>query len=163
MYLRFARPRTRRHGGSPVGYLLPSAGARPPPPPFGFRHAAGHETPPPRHTKTPSLRSGYTKATGSACAPCSWCPAATRLNFRVARGAGVLVCREGGFRVPKPCRRPTGLSGGMPHGEGRRPSSRGGIPTRWPARCAGRLGFGRSWSRVAQKHTRFVEHTVWWA
>ena len=29
-----------------------------------------------------------------------------------------------GFRVQMPCRRPTGLSGGMPHGEGRRPSCR---------------------------------------
>ena len=69
-----------------------------------------------------------------------------------SRSECVFVYRGGGFRVLKPCQRPTGLSGGMPHGEGRRPSSRGGIPTRWTARSAGRQGFGRSWSRVAQIH-----------
>ena len=57
--------------------------------------------------------------------------------------------RGGGVRVPEPCRRPTGLSVGMLRGEGRRPSSRGGITTRWTARSAGRQGLGRSWSRVA--------------
>ncbi len=34
------------------------------------------------------------------------------------------VYRGGGFRVLKPCQRPTGLSGGMPHGEGLRHSCR---------------------------------------
>ena len=72
--------------------------------------------------------------------------------FREASEGGGFVHREGGFRVPKPCQRPTGLSGGMPHGEGRRPSSRGGITTRWTARSAGRQGFGCLWSRVAQIH-----------
>ena len=75
-----------------------------------------------------------------------------RLIFRGASEGGVFVSRVGGFRVTKPCQRPTGLSGGMPHGEGRRPSCQGGIPTRWTALCAGRQGFGRSWSRVAQIH-----------
>ena len=98
----------------------------------------------------PSLRSGCTKATGSACAPYGWCPAATRLIFRVARVAGDFVNREGGFCVSKPCQRPTGLSGGMPHGEGRRPSSLCGTTPRWTARSAGRQGFGCSWSREAQ-------------
>jgi len=60
--MRYARPRTRRHGESPVGDLLPSAsrpastssaGARPPPAPFGFRHAARHEKRPSPHTKCP--------------------------------------------------------------------------------------------------------------
>ena len=73
--------------------------------------------------------------------------------FRAAREAGDFVYREGGFRVPKPCQRPTGLGGGKPHGEGRRPSRRGGIPTRWTAHCAGRQGFRRSWSRVSAKPT----------
>ena len=65
--------------------------------------------------------------------------------FREASEGGVFVHREGGFRDPEPCQRPTGLSGGMPHGEGRRPSSRGGIPMRWTARSAGRQGFGCLW------------------
>ena len=126
----------------------------------------------PRRTKQPSLRYGCTKATGCAFAlfRChfSWPEIrrvgtralpfpnsrfrSFRLTFRVARGAGDFVNRGGGFRVLKPCQRPTGLSGGTPHGEGRRPSCRGGIPTRWTARSAGRQGFGRSWSRVAQIH-----------
>ena len=69
---RYARPRTRRHGESPVGDLLPSAsrpaltssaGARPPPAPFGFRHAAGHEKRPSPYTKTPASRASRKEIT----------------------------------------------------------------------------------------------------
>ena len=174
---RYARPRkpaaSRRVAAQPR-CAAPHRGLRLPPSRYALRRtsrlatcAASHRdfrrrlsrrtrTPPPRRTKTPSLRSGFTKATVSACAPYCWCPAATHLIFRVARGAGGFVRRGGGVRVPEPCRRPTGLSVGMLRGEGRRPSSQGGIPTRWTARSAGRQGLGRSWSRVAQNTYRPV-------
>ena len=73
MELRCARPRTRRHGESPVGdwrrrfHVRPrgfaSAAAKSPSPPFGFRHAAGHERRPSPHTKTPAPRASRTNGT----------------------------------------------------------------------------------------------------
>ena len=84
------------------------------------------------HTKTKGFRS-----------PMLW------FSFVREARKGVFVDRAGGFRVPLPCRRPTGRDAGMPHGEGRRPSSRCGIPVSQSAQRAGRQGNGFSWSRVA--------------
>ena len=72
MGLRYARPRTRRQGESPVGDWhrrfhgrlrgVASTAVKSPSPPFGFRPAAGHEKRPSPHTKTPASRASRTKA-----------------------------------------------------------------------------------------------------
>ena len=61
MELRYARPRTRRHGESPVGDWrrrfhgrlrgVASTAVKSPSPTFGFHHAAGREKRPSPHTK----------------------------------------------------------------------------------------------------------------
>ena len=103
------------------------------------------------------------------CVRCSWCVCARCLPVcgKCRRQRAAMVCvaltrdhesRRGkvppcGGSCPDALPGPTGLGGGKPHGEGRRPSRRGGIPTRWTAHCTGRQGFRRSWSRVSAKPT----------
>ena len=168
--------RAMRYGGQ-----VASAAVKSPSPPFGFRHAAGHEMRPSPHANTP-LR-GYAKATGNVCAPCCWhsygqhdClgvvqkqllhlfatlqlftntngrDATIHTPFREARSAGVFACREGGVRVRRQEAAPPGAM---------RCGARGEMTISSPG-AAYRIKVAKqpasqptgSWSRVAQESPR---------